>query len=131
MCGESTASANFPQAITGSPPQVWGKPIGKLEKNPFTRITPTCVGKAWLTLPGMWARWDHPHMCGESRKFCVFGCVFTGSPPHVWGKPGQDENQRPEPRITPTCVGKAPSCSIPDGHRWDHPHMCGESMILL
>ena len=111
-----------------NPPHVWGIRRHILLKSLLPGITPTCVGKAvfWVFLLLLFE--DHPHMCGES--FISSGLLLTplGSPPHVWGKPGQVVVVHVKERITPTCVGKALIILLSIYRAKDHPHMCGESM---
>ena len=127
MCGESALNeANRPKVI-GSPPHVWGKPIGYNGRWLFFRITPTCVGKALPPAQGLTDDWDHPHMCGESIVDGMTAREQPGSPPHVWGKLGFNLIDYRAFGITPTCVGKAPEPVSWMSSIRDHPHMCGES----
>ena len=119
--------------VQGSPPHLRGKrslysavqrgdritpaPAGKTPVIPGTctvddvnfvsgRITPAPAGK---TINGNWffdLLEDHPRTCGENLTLC--GAIFLrgGSPPHLRGKPLQDEIKALELRITPAPAGK-------------------------
>ena len=88
------------------------------------------MGKAGRGYSGKRRLQDHPHMCGESRLFAFFQICTEGSPPHVWGKRPHKRMSRHLARITPTCVGKAWKYPVRLHRRWDHPHMCGESINI-
>ena len=66
-------------------------------------------------------------MCGESFFPSINFHATQGSPPHVWGKPGNSPDSSKPMRITPTCVGKAIFPLNGKKDIEDHPHMCGES----
>ena len=147
MCGESLTTGNKKPGNRGSPPHVWGKRLLQKDYSEVDRITPTCVGKALIAVHTGYisritptcvgkalysAGWqgapqDHPHMCGESQIGHRFFFRVVGSPPHVWGKPSSPPSESRHSRITPTCVGKAPSDRPQLQPSKDHPHMCGES----
>ena len=86
MCGESSAVSGMLIMSLGSPPHVWGKLRNLRPDLGQVRITPTCVGKAGVTVHRFRLYEDHPHMCGESSGICQRKCEIGGSPPHVWGK---------------------------------------------
>ena len=48
MCGESRPISSSIFACNGSPPHVWGKPSPMGWHQRYKRITPTCVGKAYI-----------------------------------------------------------------------------------
>ena len=73
---------------------------------------------------------DHPHMCGESRMMSHKTQRQLGSPPHVWGKLERPVVPVRACRITPTCVGKAYAPFLWLDPEEDHPHMCGESLVI-
>ena len=107
MCGESHDHAQVLRHQLGSPPHVWGKRAIHIDKMDLYRITPTCVGKAYLIRQFLLIIQDHPHMCGESGNVPRQSSHKLGSPPHVWGKPNLAKTILQQLRITPTCVGKA------------------------
>ena len=86
MCGESRFYPQWTIESKGSPPHVWGKPTVKHLAMARLRITPTCVGKAFVQAVWDHINRDHPHMCGESCLAAFILSAILGSPPHVWGK---------------------------------------------
>ena len=85
-CGENGISVPSVKTITGSPPQVRGKPTLSGKNTPYNR--------------------DHPRRCGEN-----FICTFTfailpGSPPQVRGKLISSIVISRSYRITPAGAGK-------------------------
>ena len=130
MCGESLLGLLLPPERPGSPPHVWGKLAGAVVHNYKLRITPTCVGKASESTRKSFPAKDHPHMCGESPMTPASTSESMGSPPHVWGKLIILFQIIKDRRITPTCVGKAPYEELIHIRRQDHPHMCGESVMV-
>ena len=88
-------------------------------------------------------------MCGEKFKPHIFGnrikgspphvrgkavpgglAVASGSPPHVRGKVIQGKPQKPNCGITPACAGKRGGGRPLEGHKRDHPRMCGEKDLM-
>ena len=49
----------------------------------------------------------------------------------MWGKPHARLLLCLSRRITPTCVGKAPLIQYWESLLRDHPHMCGESLMVV
>ena len=85
-CGENTRRGGYIFGLSGSPPQVRGKPADMAASPQVTRITPAGAGKTRGHTAGLWIKKDHPRRCGENRlKKCALRRV-SGSPPQVRGK---------------------------------------------
>ena len=126
-CGENCKEPYLQTAMTGSPPQVRGKPTHTRRDRKGERITPAGAGKTSTNAAGkivvgitaagagktrtatasLFAETDHPRRCGENCQEFIHFCIFIGSPPQVRGKPGG---------------GSGPGDTI-----GDHPRRCGEN----
>ena len=106
VCGEKKKEPELAINQTGSPPRVRGKGICLMEPAHSLRITPACAGKRMSCATMMFARWDHPRVCGEKTHGRCSGCWATGSPPRVRGKGENDTLDGCPDRITPACAGK-------------------------
>ena len=127
-CGENFKKHGLMKVISGSPPQVRGKPVVKNASSRDSGITPAGAGK---TLPTwiMWPTcWDHPRRCGENLMRLCMSRLCGGSPPQVRGKPDKTFRSRELPGITPAGAGKtrcdAARSAVPE----DHPRRCGENL---
>ena len=70
-------------------------------------------------------------MCGEYRNRQVPDQEQGGSPPRVWGILVNRTNCKRTKGITPTCVGNTQMHKIDRLEQWDHPHVCGEYLLLV
>ena len=104
-CGEINAGILLPDAIVGSPPQVWGNLMKPKQRIKQWRFTPTGVGKSSKPTPTSRHLLVHPHRCGEIRRSRA---IAAGSPPQVWGNPKPVHTAPVEDSSTV------------------HPHRCGE-----
>lgn len=52
-----------------------------------------------------------------------------GSPQLVSGKPFSHKNVEMYERNTPTCMGKTKRFADAKKASWEHPHLCGESLL--
>ena len=75
VCGENRFSQRRIIAIRGSPPRVRGKLRLSCTGVAGIRITPACAGKTAMRFRNMFARVDHPRVCGEN---CKYGCAGMG-----------------------------------------------------
>ena len=65
-CGENGMPANLHSQVTGSPPQVRGKPCPQQYILSQPRITPAGAGKTFILDSSLGALRDHPRRCGEN-----------------------------------------------------------------
>ena len=126
-CGENGISVPSVKTITGSPPQVRGKPVDAPWIDDEKRITPAGAGKTMVQAAAAYSAGDHPRRCGENLMSTptattgrgsppqVRGKLIvpspqkrthTGSPPQVRGKPNRKRPNRAIHRITPAGAGK-------------------------
>jgi len=73
-CGEKFSGLLLFVSLSGSSPRVWGKGIRLLMHPDCLRIIPTRVGKSFPR--GLWisSSTDHPHACGEKRRWFRRAC---------------------------------------------------------
>ena len=109
-CGENLQKVSKSSMITGSPPQVRGKPlfIIFIERRP--RITPAGAGKTTDSNSGKCAYTDHPRRCGENTWVNTTITINVGSPPQVRGKRCFNLCYNRFNRITPAGAGKTILC---------------------
>ena len=85
-CGENSAFVSSESPLTGSPPQVRGKPSRMVGTVRHARITPAGAGKTHFFRICHFVLQDHPRRCGENRVVRRLQCPERGSPPQVRGK---------------------------------------------
>ena len=95
------------------------------------RITPAYAGKSALNWAQMSTDEDHPRLCGEKVKICLFGNNSPGSPPPMRGKACGVLSKRAMKRITPAYAGKRAGHSKVLSTERDHPRLCGEKFLDL
>ena len=127
-CGENGIYRQQRKTLTGSPPQVRGKPQFNKLFRCNTRITPAGAGKTSTdTLRNLRTR-DHPRRCGENSRALACRSRARGSPPQVRGKQMPTMPAALLRGITPAGAGKTPpKCDI-TSCAWDHPRRCGENL---
>ena len=86
MRGEDNLQQRRWHLVAGSPPHAWGRRRVRAGRIRNPRFTPTCVGKTVRLLDGATAIPVHPHMRGEDFVKCPPPLLFSGSPPHAWGR---------------------------------------------
>ena len=128
-CGEDGVTESTATRLGGSPPRVWGRPLGRACRGARARFTPTGVGKTPCWTTRTLNTQVHPHGCGEDSNHHQGTSEEDGSPPRVWGRHWDGVLRPRRPRFTPTGVGKtrtqfpsAPASSV-------HPHGCGEDVM--
>ena len=126
MCGEKLSTAFGTIVDKGSPPRMRGKAKNRCRSCPLTRITPAYAGKRTAGRNLLFARWDHPRVCGEKCLDGIAHGMIAGSPPRVRGKVRLRNLVEVRFGITPAYAGK--SSRQPGAGRWrrDHPRVCGE-----
>ncbi len=125
-CGEYPLCRRHPRGDVGSPPRVWGIRLSPRRGVARGRFTPTGVGNTCAGLCLNIPRTVHPHGCGEYTHAARLTRRNRGSPPRVWGIPGEAQGGDLAQRFTPTGVGN----TVPAGSASEtitvHPHGCGE-----
>ena len=129
-CGENGREAGATGVMSGSPPQVRGKPLtGGCLPN-LKRITPAGAGKTRFRPPTEARDRDHPRRCGENQVNFASFREAKGSPPQVRGKPLFSALGGNNSRITPAGAGK----TVLEGRclreAKDHPRRCGENACI-
>jgi len=127
-CGDNSLLAILSTQYGGSPPRVWGQRSFFFLPEPSRRFTPTRVGTTIRFFQSGWAVPVHPHACGDNCPTSLAASAKDGSPPRVWGQPGQVLGHFRRFRFTPTRVGTTmlavPSLEVASVH----PHACGDNM---
>ncbi len=129
-CGDKSF-LKFPTIVRlGSSPRVWGQGYAEASWHRQAGIIPTRVGTSSASQARAAHSRDHPHACGD--KVCaVDGYHNTlGSSPRVWGQGMCCRRLSQHLRIIPTRVGTR----FGTLRLWrilrDHPHACGDKVIL-
>ena len=126
-CGENLFCHSHLLRITGSPPQVRGKPERDCPDKDNPRITPAGAGKTVLCLCYRLSEQDHPRRCGENDAYNGGIAKNTGSPPQVRGKLILIKFNHAVDGITPAGAGKTANVAASALGTWDHPRRCGEN----
>ena len=127
-CGENDGWHTASETLSGSPPQVRGKPTHDNCRVYLTRITPAGAGKTGWNYHWGTAYGDHPRRCGENIRKIRHESECAGSPPQVRGKQEEIDYTADRERITPAGAGKTePYLSIVPRLQ-DHPRRCGENL---
>ena len=113
--------------MTGSPPQVRGKPLLPQNGHGLSRITPAGAGKTKTPTSAVLLARDHPRRCGENQSTFISSLYRAGSPPQVRGKPLCCRHRDLRSRITPAGAGKTSIKRYTTSPIWDHPRRCGEN----
>ena len=113
--------------MKGSPPQVRGKPCGRITEVSHERITPAGAGKTQPHADRHAANQDHPRRCGENAAARRQTRSKSGSPPQVRGKQLMLVQHAIIPRITPAGAGKTTPVMPEAVTTADHPRRCGEN----
>ena len=106
VCGEKFAKTRELTRRKGSPPRMRGKAV-RFDRCCCSRgITPAYAGKSRRSSQQESARWDHPRVCGEKKRFIILHTSFQGSPPRMRGKGEALDCELEGLRITPAYAGK-------------------------
>ena len=73
---------------------------------------------------------DHPHACGDKRKISQLRQTVLGSSPCVWGQDNHLNQEYINGGIIPMRVGTSRKSTLRSGFCEDHPHACGDKLIL-
>ena len=71
-----------------------------------------------------------PRVCGEKFHPGVTANSIKGSPPRMRGKGSDLPRRMRSQRITPAYAGKRRRRRVPAYPSWDHPRVCGETLML-
>ena len=69
-----------------TPPRAWGRPQAVVSSRPFSRNTPTCVGKTHCRYFLAAAEQKHPHVRGEDCCIKKGNFYRLETPPRAWGR---------------------------------------------
>ncbi len=72
---------------------------------------------------------DHPRVCGEHGHFSHMTCPSVGSSPRVRGTQIQHASHGRIHRIIPACAGNTGGSGWCSRRRWDHPRVCGNTLL--
>ena len=126
-CGENASVFFSGRMISGSPPQVRGKPATPNRADKVRRITPAGAGKTRRCCAHRPKSQDHPRRCGENKMSRECRLSDLGSPPQVRGKPADVSQFSIYDGITPAGAGKTLLRRRCKHHTRDHPRRCGEN----
>ena len=112
--------------VTGSPPHMRGKELGKHLRLADGRITPAYAGKRRAQRVHLPLTGDHPRICGEKLLSAGKQNARLGSPPHMRGKAPPLLPHHVVYGITPAYAGKRSPCQFVFDAVKDHPRICGE-----
>ena len=98
-----------------------------LKLNSTLRITPAPAGKTFFGLFQISMFKDHPRTCGENMMLKLEKQAYSGSPPHLRGKPVVEKQNLGKQRITPAPAGKTDGDFQNENSIEDHPRTCGEN----
>ena len=126
-CGENSSGKRFSNSITGSPPQVRGKPSVTTAQGLKHGITPAGAGKTAKPSFRHAKNGDHPRRCGENLTAAWAQQRHGGSPPQVRGKPNDETSISAHTGITPAGAGKTTASGARNRSLQDHPRRCGEN----
>ena len=105
---------------------MWGQAPQENKRHAYEGIIPTRVGtRTSKPLTGTMSE-DHPHACGDKRKFGLHIWVAKGSSPRVWGQVCILFVDKFSVRIIPTRVGTRRGQKKERLRMEDHPHACGD-----
>ena len=106
-----------------------GKPVGGLNLEARSGITPAHAGKTSLLIARTAHTTDHPRACGENFAMQAFFPFFVGSPPRMRGKLYAGGVRQYITGITPAHAGKTTHGMSVEWGCWDHPRACGENFF--
>ena len=130
-CGDKICHLRFPPVVIGSSPRVWGQEVSSFPLPSQPRIIPTRVGTREVQCKTESKAWDHPHACGDKPRSADRVEIARGSSPRVWGQVVFVTTLVTVQRIIPTRVGTRPFLRAVSGCGEDHPHACGDKLLLL
>ena len=129
-CGDKIIIELKVSTIIGSSPRVWGQGLKHMKIWRVAGIIPTRVGTRFTELSAKIDREDHPHACGDKVTDTDSTRTDNGSSPRVWGQVYAGAYLLPQTRIIPTRVGTSILVVRISPSTKDHPHACGDKMII-
>ena len=126
VCGEKCGLYLILLGITGSPPRMRGKVMGRACTCTRAGITPAYAGKRLGLCFFDGGREDHPRVCGEKATSQTKTEQVKGSPPRMRGKGENAATKAPATGITPAYAGKRFGPNLRTCSQRDHPRVCGE-----
>ena len=85
VCGEQCLIMCRALACRGSPPRVRGTEMHDMYQRFHIGITPACAGNSIVPIGCVYAKGDHPRVCGEQLFLARRRTLPPGSPPRVRG----------------------------------------------
>src|SRR6266545_4217565 len=104
-CGDDAPLNPNGSQRSGSPPRVWGRRALESEWKSTGRFTPTRVGTTRPCIRMGVNRAVHPHACGDDYTLTFIAAAPGGSPPRVWGRPGNAGNDCGDNAVHPHACG--------------------------
>ena len=126
VCGEQSISPYSKLSLSGSPPRVRGTGGVGVQQHAKGGITPACAGNSIVPIGCVYAKGDHPRVCGEQDQEREDITIPDGSPPRVRGTVARSWRYYKNFRITPACAGNRHGFCNAGFRRRDHPRVCGE-----
>ena len=130
-CGENYKFLVWSARCVGTSPRLWGKLSLREVSARAVRNIPTLVGKTHGAGRRLRRGSEHPHACGENSLRTNPRYAHLGTSPRLWGKQGKTRASDFVTRNIPTLVGKTATCRSPLPTPTEHPHACGENIILF
>ena len=110
---------------------MWGQATSDISPLSALGIIPMRVGTRIYPNENLMTCEDHPHACGDKSKSQQAHCLNTGSSPCVWGQASLTDFKVGLERIIPMRVGTRKGDVINTTKYEDHPHACGDKLIIL
>ena len=87
-CGEDQHRAEIAARQIETPPRMWGRRLGVIQRFFPAGNTPTHVGKTAYRLTRQTSAKKHPHACGEDSQMLSDKAIKAETPPRMWGHDG-------------------------------------------
>ena len=105
---------------------MWGQGYDATAVSVGQRIIPMRVGTRDNSVPTQALTEDHPHACGDKKKYSNEIINIDGSSPCVWGQESALVYSSVHCRIIPMRVGTSKHVCYYQLTAQDHPHACGD-----
>ena len=106
VCGEHFFSVHNRGRAVGSSPRMRGTHARAARGDPFGGIIPAYAENTKRSSNSARRSWDHPRVCGGTRRSGAAGSGRSG--------------------IIPAYAGSTPVYATVESEVWDHPRVCGE-----
>ena len=129
VCGEHCMAVASLVDVSGSSPRVRGTLWRVVCYVRGRGIIPACAGNTTECSREYRDTRDHPRVCGEHGHFSHMTCPSVGSSPRVRGTQIQHASHGRIHRIIPACAGNTGGSGWCSRRRWDHPRVCGNTLL--